>query len=81
MTDWVRNTVILALIFTSVIYAIGYYLGGDSTDNATDSIRVDVWHCQDTRSPANFAVFVKSDNGGAENIMLRNDAGDIQCFK
>lgn len=81
MTIFVRNTVILALIFTAAIYAISSFIGGENTVNATDSMRVDVWNCQDARSPANFKVFVKSNNGGADNIMLRNEAGDIQCSK
>lgn len=81
MINSVRNTIVLALFFTTVILAIDYFIGGESTNVTTDSMRVDVWQCQDARSPANFKVLVKSNNGGAENIMLRNDAGDIQCSK
>lgn len=77
----VRNTLILACIFSAAISAVDYFAGGKGADNSTDPMRVDVWNCQDARSPANFKLFVKSNNGGAENIMLRNEAGDIQCSK
>ena len=66
----VRNTLILACIFAAAISAVDYFAGGKGADNSTDPMRVDVWNCQDARSPANFKLFVKSNNAGAENIML-----------
>lgn len=77
----VRNTLILACTFAVVICGVDYFAGGKRANNSTEPMRVDVWNCQDARSPANFKVFVKSNNGGAENIMLSNEAGDIQCSK
>ncbi|EFR6141906.1 hypothetical protein HYK36_004293 [Salmonella enterica] len=77
----IRNTLILACTFSAIAVTLDYAASGKNGDQTTDSMRVAVWNCQDERSPANYKVLVKSNNGGAENIMLRNEAGDIQCSK
>ncbi|AYN25623.1 hypothetical protein D8682_00675 (plasmid) [Buttiauxella sp. 3AFRM03] len=81
MSTSLRNTLILACIFSVIILAFDHLVSGKSDEQTASSMRVDVWNCQDEHSHANYKVLVKSNNGGADNVMLRNEAGDIRCSK
>jgi hypothetical protein len=77
----VRNTLILACTFTTIIVGLDHFASGKGDEQTTDSMRVDVWDCQDEHSHASYKVLIKFNNGSAENVMLRNEAGEILCSK